>query len=256
MNVEARHPWFRMWLVLVLVAAGLPACGGSGDSSGDVDADLEGMDGDDDIPGDGEATEGGDAEADGVEGDSPTCTSGGECNDSNPCTLDECRGGFCVNTAAPDGTVCDDDTFCMLPGQCLAGVCEGIVENDCDDDNPCTDDACNGDGTCAYTHNTATCDDGVACTIETCNLLLGCLEIPDNTLCSDGVGCTADVCDLTEGCRNTTDDVACDDGNWCSGIEYCDQTLDCRRRETCDHAVGLRAEAFRRASFSLVVRSC
>lgn len=37
---------------------------------------------------------------------------------------------------------------------------------DCDDDDPCTDQACGSDGECEYTNNEATCDDGDECTTD------------------------------------------------------------------------------------------
>ncbi|UCE58165.1 MAG: metallophosphoesterase [Phycisphaerales bacterium] len=46
---------------------------------------------------------------------------------------------------------------------------ECTVVEDCEDDNPCTDDSCNA-GTCEYTNNTEPCNDGDACTeTDTCS---------------------------------------------------------------------------------------
>ncbi len=94
------------------------------------------------------------------------------------------------------------------------GGCVGDAE--CDDSNPCTDDACVG-GACAHTNNTAACDDGNACTVgdvcsagacegtpkdctpadpcltDECNSNTGaCINEPLD--CNDGVACTIDTC--------------------------------------------------------------
>ncbi|MCK5186631.1 MAG: hypothetical protein KAR43_05800, partial [Deltaproteobacteria bacterium] len=43
-----------------------------------------------------------------------------------------------------------------------------VTDPDCDDSNPCTDDACVA-SVCEYTNNAASCDDGNACTTaDTC----------------------------------------------------------------------------------------
>ena len=39
-----------------------------------------------------------------------------------------------------------------------------------DDGNVCTNEACNGSGTCVHTNNTASCTDGLFCTgTDTCS---------------------------------------------------------------------------------------
>ena len=64
---------------------------------------------------------------------------------------------------------------------------------DCDDGNPCTDDACNM-GMCEYTNNSAACDDGLFCNgLETCDPQLGCVA---DQPCQPGEQCdeAADLC--------------------------------------------------------------
>jgi hypothetical protein len=91
-----------------------------------------------------------------------TCQSG-SCTGSNPvvCTpLDQCHNagtcdpatGVCSNPNKPNGTSCNDGQACTYPDTCQTGVCSG-VDYSCDDHMPCTDDSCNGDGTCAHNPN-------------------------------------------------------------------------------------------------------
>ena len=99
------------------------------------------------------------------------------CNDGNGCTqTDTCQNGVCIgnnpivctplsqchnagtcnpatgqcsNPTKPDGTSCNDGQACTYPDTCQTGVCAGVAYS-CDDHMPCTDDSCNGDGTCAH----------------------------------------------------------------------------------------------------------
>jgi len=78
--------------------------------------------------------------------------SGDDCNDANPCTKDtfDAKVGKCVHTPA-DGAACYDGTGCTVDDACKAGKCVAGKARDCDDDNPCTTDACiTASGTCAH----------------------------------------------------------------------------------------------------------
>ena len=70
-------------------------------------------------------------------------------------------------------------------------LCEGV---DCDDQNACTDDICNGaDGSCEHTPRV--CDDQNECTADDCTPAIGCEHTPvaDGTPCAGGT-CQAGVC--------------------------------------------------------------
>lgn len=92
----------------------------------------------------------------------------------------------------PDGATIDDGG---------SNPCEG--PDDCDDANPCTDDACTASG-CAHTPNRAACDDGVFC-----NGLDACA----GGACSDHAGppCAgATVCDeAADRCTGCSADADC-----------------------------------------------
>ncbi len=130
------------------------------------------------------------------------CEDAAECDDANPCTIDDCHEGFCDYRSLPidddlDGYVshvcggpdCDDEDGGVHPGileapydeeVCFDGVdnnCNALVDEedagcfhcqtagDCDDGNPCTQQAC-VEGRCAYTNRPGPCDDGNACTVN------------------------------------------------------------------------------------------
>jgi len=64
------------------------------------------------------------------------------CNDNIPCTIDRCNSGTCFNT--PDNTACGPDSMCIRGRGCVTNPpmrCNGPA--DCNDNNPCTVDACN-----------------------------------------------------------------------------------------------------------------
>jgi hypothetical protein len=69
------------------------------------------------------------------------------CDDSNICTDDSCNpvsGCTYTNNAA----LCDDGNICTVLDTCTNGSCVGGAPLDCDDQNPCTADGCDGIGGC------------------------------------------------------------------------------------------------------------
>jgi len=180
-------------------------------------------------------------------------------DDGNPCTNDACAAGTITHTPV-DGVVCDvPDDLCVGTGLCAEGNCVAAPVVDCDDDDPCTDDACDP-ATGACTHQPGSegesCDDGDSCTTgETCTsgvcqgggVVPGCCG---NGLCEDGelCGCAdcegeacddGDVCVTGETCQpdgscggGTTLAVCCGDGV-CAPEERCGCVADCDG-ESCD----------------------
>jgi hypothetical protein len=191
-------------------------------------------------------------------------------DDGNVCTDDTCDGsGNCMhpNNSAP----CDDGVFCNGTDTCAAGACNHAGDpcaggpacdhtcreatKDChdapggacpDDGNVCTDDTCDGQGTCAHRNNTSACDDGVfcnggdtcqggACVVHagnpcasgsacdrTCNEgTANCLSPAGATCPGDGNVCTDDVCDGQGNCAHVANTAACDDGVFCNGADRC-----------------------------------
>ena len=102
--------------------------------------------------------------------------------------------------------------------------CDGDTdEGTCDDDNPCTMDACAGAAGCSYNKlNAGDCDaDGNPCTVgDSCK---NGVCVKGTGTCDDGNACTKDVCDPAKGCTATDDDGATcdDDGDPCTLAGKC-----------------------------------
>jgi len=173
------------------------------------------------------------------------------CDGADQCARSVCNGqGSCQNVARPDGTACDDGDACTTGDQCLQGFCTAGPPLDCDDDNVCTDDACNpgaadAASACEHTPNTAPCDDGLFCNGDdvcaggtcghagdpcsggadcnrTCDEAANDCKDPAGTACGDdGNVCTDDVCDGQGACTHPTNAAPCDDGVFCNGADLC-----------------------------------
>jgi hypothetical protein len=161
-------------------------------------------------------------------------------------------GGFRVSIAGSDcgdgdldgSEECDDGN--VFDGDCCSSTCEfDAAGASCTDNNPCTDDACNGAGVCAHMNNTAPCDDDLFCTGAdtcaggTCSVHAGdpCAGGPECSSCNeafdecrasvgtpctdDGDPCTTDTCDGSGSCVHAAHSGACDDGVFCNGTDTC-----------------------------------
>jgi len=155
-----------------------------------------------------------------VPGAGGTCLVDGDCDDGNVCTDDACVASVCqyTNNTAP----CDDTLFCNGSDTCSGGSCSSHAGSPCpetecntcqettdscfdlsgtsctDDGNICTDDQCDGAGTCAHPNNTDPCDDSLYCT--------------QTDECQDGQ-CIG------------SDDPCIDNGGYCDGVEYCGEDI-------------------------------
>jgi hypothetical protein len=102
--------------------------------------------------------------------------------------------------------------------------CDGQTdEATCDDNNPCTTDACDGAAGCKNTANTGKCDaDGSVCTEDDFCKEGKCIA-GTAKVCDDKNPCTKDACDAAVGCTTTNDDgVSCDsDNNPCTVADTC-----------------------------------
>ena len=155
------------------------------------------------------------------------------------------------NGTNPNGTwnlwVVDDEggDSGSMTGWCVNLVSVCTVNADCNDGNPCTNDACTNNQ-CTHTNNTdpcndnnactandtcsggvcvggapPACDDGNACTANTCNPGTGLCENPP-IVCNDNNPCTDDTCNPSTGCVFTANDNnACTDNNLCTSPDVC-----------------------------------
>ena len=168
-----------------------------------------------------------------------------DCNDFNVCTDDSCDADQgCLH--APNKALCNDGSLCTLGDHCEGGECSPVGELDCDDDNNCTDDACNPGLGCVHKLNDAPCDDGDLCTagdacaggqciggdqvvcnddnpctVDACIPGDGCQFLPEDAACDDGNPCTDDLCDLANGCMHSLNQAPCEDGDPCTAGEQC-----------------------------------
>ncbi len=169
------------------------------------------------------------------------------CDDGNPCTTDSCdddSGCVFIHNTAP----CDDGDVCTLGDRCADGSCRGGDAIECEDGNPCTDDACDPASGCVYTNNEDSCDDGQACS-ENDHCSNG-VCVGDSELdCDDQNPCTEDHCDDALECVYSYNLALCDDSNACTAGDACDKgvcagaSIDCGdgnvcTTDSCDPASG------------------
>ena len=115
---------------------------------------------------------------------------------------------------------CNDNEFCT-DDACNPGTGCSHPPRLCDDNNPCTDDACDSQAGCVTTNNTASCEDNnnLCTTGDTCSGGLCQLGAPIN--CNDNNVCTTDSCDPRFGCGYVNNTNFCDDGNACTIEDAC-----------------------------------
>jgi len=119
--------------------------------------------------------------------------------------LDTTPAGQCCDPTSGTLTPIDDDDPCTTDvcnadgtvthtgppaGQCCDPTSGTLTP--IDDDDPCTTDVCNADGSVTHVNNTLPCDDGDACTTGDVCTAGACAGTPLD--CDDGNPCTADTC--------------------------------------------------------------
>ncbi|HRI63941.1 MAG TPA: hypothetical protein PK156_06875 [Polyangium sp.] len=104
----------------------------------------------------------------------------------------------CQDAGSMDGSPCEDGNACTMGDTCKSGACMGGSALACDDNNGCTDDACDAVLGCTHQANSASCDDGNVCTLNDICAYGACTG--KSKLCLDGDMCTTDTCDPQMGC--------------------------------------------------------
>jgi hypothetical protein len=178
------------------------------------------------------------------------------CNDGLFCNgLDQCSGGTCsihtsnpcpgpdgdsncaescneatdtCNAPDPNGSACNDGTFCNGADTCAAGSCTGHAGNPCpgaDGDGNCAE-SCNeaADNCTAPDPNGSTCTDGLFCNgADTCSGGACAAHVGNPCPGADGDGNCAESCN--EAADNCTapdpDGSTCTDGLFCNGADTC-----------------------------------
>lgn len=150
------------------------------------------------------------------------CVPSAQCRESRF----ELEPGACVETLAPNGTDCIPDSRCQERGRCRAGECVGTPRT-CDDDNPCTVDACSPTEGCV-TSNVVCPQPANPCKVGVCRRNEGCGETDaaDYTVCGPTDCKTANLCFLG-GCRT----VSTPEGFLCAPATPCQDEGRCRSGE-------------------------
>jgi cysteine-rich repeat protein len=153
------------------------------------------------------------------------------------------------------GEVCEDGNH--LNGDCGSNTCQYEPAGQfCspNDANVCTDDVCDGAGTCIHVNNTGPCDDFNQCTTGDHCVDGACVTtvVPDGDPCTDFNDCTADSCQGGT-CVSTTlpEGTACNDGFDCYAGETClagqcqlGSPVTCEPCLRCYEGFGCRVEEF------------
>ena len=161
------------------------------------------------------------------------------CDDGNGCTTDSCNvdTGECIYTN--NVQACNDGDLCTENDMCAGGICVPGTPVDCDDDNACTGDSCNTQGSCVHAPIAGSCDDGNLCTAgDAC--LGGACQPGTGVKCNDSNSCTDDVCVPEEGCLFVPNQAACSDNDTCTQSDKCvdgecvgGEMLDCEDNNPC-----------------------
>ncbi len=150
------------------------------------------------------------------------------CDDGSGCTFDFCDKtlGKCVYNGKPhEGDPCDaDGSVCTVADKCINGKCPPGKKKICNDNEPCTADACDAKSGCQYTNNNDACEfDGDLCTpFDKCKN--GGCTLGAKKNCDDKNTCTSDSCNAKTGkCSHAAlDKKSCDaDGSLCTKDDIC-----------------------------------
>jgi len=151
------------------------------------------------------------------------------CDDNVSCTDDFCdlNADACVHvpndTHCADGLICNGAEVCDPANGNATTGCRAGTPLTCDDQIPCTLDACSeAAGGCTHTPQDSECDDGLFCNgPERCDGSFGCRPGAAPS-CDDDRTCTQDSCSETlKACQHVPVHSACDDGQYCNGAETC-----------------------------------
>lgn len=169
------------------------------------------------------------------------CGTSAQCDDGNPCNgAETCQSGMCMpGTPIPNcctsNAQCTNNNVCDGNETCVAGNCIPGSPLNCNDNRPCTTDACHPIGGCQHSNLPAgsACGDQTSTQCDlpnTCNPIGDCQAnvLPNNTPCPDGITCNGNelcssgVCQpgtpIPNCCNNNGD---CNNGNPCDGVETC-----------------------------------
>jgi hypothetical protein len=173
-----------------------------------------------------------------VDGGPPAaCESDPECEDGDPCTLNDCKDRACDTTPAREGDPCGDGASRCCGGRCIqanTGAACGVACEICELNEICLDGV-----RCECADGFDDCDPGVTgcetnvktdamhcggCT-RACASTKSCIDGMCSTCvmpadCDDGQECTEDQC-VGGRCVRTPRSGTCNDGNACTLMDTC-----------------------------------
>lgn len=178
--------------------------------------------------------------------------------DASGCSSVSCDpdSGSCQYEPIAIGISCNDGDTCTADDRCdESGVCGGSPVG-CADDDPCTNDVCDGTYGCVHFEFSGPCDDANPCTKQDVCIDSVCGGVLDN--CDDGNPCSKDICKPGIGCTNPfeSNNKSCVDGDACSLQDTCQEGVcvagatndcacategDCLAQSEGDHCAGTYA---------------
>ncbi|QDE71312.1 hypothetical protein BHS09_32435 [Myxococcus xanthus] len=130
--------------------------------------------------------------------------------------------GTCVETPLEEGAACTPESRCQVDGRCQASVCVGHPRT-CDDNNPCTVDACSPSRGCV-TSRVACPTPENPCKVGLCDRDEGCtaVDADDFSPCGPADCQTARLC-FSGACREVTppEGFVCAPATACQGEGTC-----------------------------------
>ena len=157
--------------------------------------------------------------------DVDSCVVGGACyftlepDPKNSCLF--CNPALDAHAFTPsEGQPCDDGDPCTSGDTCGGDAqCHAGPPTNCDDHNPCTQDACDATG-CTHAAIAGNCDDQNKCTTSD-KCVAGVCKGATIACASDNNPCTDDTCDPATGCQHVNNTKACDDYDACTANDAC-----------------------------------
>jgi formylglycine-generating enzyme required for sulfatase activity len=171
-----------------------------------------------------------------IDGLLPTCLTTVDCDDSNPCTMDNCTADSICEHIVQIGLACNDENACTTGDNCNAlGLCTSTEAIFCNDMNSCTIDGCAPDLGCQYEllPDESPCDDSSLCTLDdSCHA--GICTAGSMKVCPDDANpddCIFTACDTQTGeCSIVMARPVghqCSDGNPCTVDDECTASGTC-----------------------------
>ncbi len=163
------------------------------------------------------------------------------CTPSAPCKLSNysLEADACVESDAPDDSLCTPSSLCLQDGHCHQGQCQGTTRS-CDDHDACTDDSCSEQLGCVNTPHTCPVPTQL-CQVTTCDPSSGCgfKQASDLTPCGPIACDNASLC-FSGSCKQVT----APNGFICAPATPCQTESSCQNGECVHPDAGVMFPSF------------